>query len=354
MGILIIIFTTVFVALLYSFFSLRAPNLPKPPLKDLAASHGIELGSHTYENRLKDRPYTAILRSQNSFITVDGEAHWVTLRPSPTQYDYTKLDNLITFANNNNMSVQVHHLVWGEEHVLPDWLKNGHYDKKQILDFLHSDITNVVGHYKGKVAEWTVVNEAFSRAQHIYGLHDWWADHLGGGTSYIDDSFIWAHQADPSAKLILNDFYNETDTSVSNAEFNYIKAAKARGVPIDGIGMQMHIDAAYPPNKEAVIKNMQRFGTIGVPTYITEFDVNVNSVKGNAAYKTRLESQITSDMTRACIESKSCVSFDVFGVTEKESLLKFISGTNSPSYLFTSRYQPKPSFYAFRQSWLQP
>jgi endo-1,4-beta-xylanase len=352
--IFIFVFAAIGGVLLYSYFYLSTPDLPSPPLKDLATSHGVEIGVLASARRLGSQPYTDILASQYSFITVDGEAHWVPLRPAPNEYDYTKLDKLMTFARDNNKSVQVHHLVWGEEDALPAWLKNGNYSKTQILDFIHSDITNVVGRYKGRVAVWTVVNEAFSRAQHIYGLQDWWADHVADGTEFIDDSFIWAHQADPDAKLILNDFYNESQSSVSDAEYDYIKAAKARGVPIDGIGIQMHIDSSYPPNKEAVIKNIQRFGAIGVDTYITEFDVNTNSVKGSAADKLRLESKLTYEMARACIESKSCVSFNVFGVTEKDSLLKKITNANSRSYFFTSRYQPKQSFYDFRQAWLAP
>jgi len=353
--IVIILFPIVLIAaVLYWYFSLSAPVLPQPPLKDLAAAHDIELGAHAYLNRLSNKPLTDILTSQFSFLTIDGEANWNIIRPSPTQYDYAKADKLVAFAQAHNMPIQIHHLVWGEQNFLPDWLKNGRYNSAQLLSILHDDISNVVGHYKGKIAVYSVVNEAFSRAQHVNGLSDWWADNIKDGTTYIDDSFIWAHQADPKATLILNDFQNQTENPISNAMYNYIKAAKARGVPIEGIGMQMHINAADPPNTEAMIQNMQRFSAIGVPTYITEFDVNVNYVKGSNAYINRLESQIAYSVVTACIESKSCVSFDVFGITDKEDLIKWLGGTDSHSFLFDSRYRPKPSFYAFRQAWLEP
>ena len=95
-----------------------------------------------------------------------------------------------------------------------------------------------------------MVNKAFSRSQHIYGLHGWWADNTGC-QAYINDSFIWAHQADPSAKLILNDFKDETANSISNAMDSYIQAAKSRGILKGGIGMQMHIDGTNPPSKKS-------------------------------------------------------------------------------------------------------
>jgi endo-1,4-beta-xylanase len=349
-----VVSVTLLTVFLYWYFSVITPELPRPPLKTLAANHNIALGAHAALNRLENKPYREILTSQFNFITIDGESDWSKVHPSPSQYNYTQLDKLVSFAEANNMPIQYHHLVWGEEVFFPAWLKNGHYSSGQLLSIMHDYISNVVGHYKNKVVVWTVVNEAFSRAQHINGLSDWWADNIKGGTTYIDDSFIWAHQADPNTTLILNDFENETENNVSNAMYSYIKAAKARGIPIDGIGMQMHINAADPPSVEAMIKNMQRFDAIGVPTYITEFDVNLNYVKGSNAYKSQLESQITYNVVRACIESKACVSFDSFGITDKESLLKRLGNTDSHSFLFDSRYRPKPSFYAFRQAWIEP
>jgi endo-1,4-beta-xylanase len=339
---------------LYWHFSLSAPDLQGPPLRDLAAAHNVELGMHAKLDRLADAPYADILKSQYASLIIDGEAHWGPLRPSRADYDYSKTDEMLAFAEANKLSLEAHHLLWGEHTWLPDWLKQGDYTKDQLLGLIREHITQVVGRYKGRVAAWTVVNETFTRAEHRYGLDDWWADHLGGGTDYIDQAFRWAHAADPNAVLILNDFENETEGRFSNAMYDYIKSAKAQGVPIHGIGMQLHVSAARPPNKEAVIKNMQRFGELGVKTYVTEFDVNVNSVKGDYTYKRLREAQVTHDMVRACIESKVCVSFAGFGISDKQDTLKWLTHTDSHSFLFDSRFRPKPSFQAFRLAWQQP
>ncbi len=347
------VFLVATIILLYWYFSVTTPNLPKPPLKELAKSHNIELGTHVSLSRITDKPYVNIVVSQFSFMTIDGEANWISLHPSPQVYNYAKADKLVAFAKANNMPIQIHHLVWGEQKFLPNWLKNGHFNKSQLLGIIHQYITNVVNHFKNKVAVWSVVNEAFTRSQHTYGLSDWWANNTGGETTYIDDSFVWAHQTDPNAKLILNDFNNETENNISNSEYSYIKTAKAKGIPINGIGMQMHINAANPPSIGAMVKNMKRFAAIGVPVYITEFDVNLNSVKGSSAYKNKLQAQITYNVVRACIESGSCISFDNFGITNKESFLKWLGHTDSHSFLFNSRYQPKAAFYSFRQAWMQ-
>lgn len=344
----------ILIAISYWYFSLKPPILPEPPLKDLAAAHGVDLGIHVDHKRLNDRIYPDIIKSQFDFVNIDGGAHFSEIHPSPDKTDFSKSDKIVAFAEDHGMRVELHHLVWGDKIVLPKWLTEGNYTKEQLLDILRSHITSVVTHYKGRVNQYTVANETFTEAQHKFGLKNWWADQIGNDTEYLDNFFIWAHEADPSATLILNDFYNETKNSVSDAMYDYVKAAKARGVPIDGVGMQMHIDASRPPKKQDVIDNMNRFADIGVKVYVTEFDVNTNYVKASRTEKNQLESQITYDTARACIESNVCVSFNVFGLTAKNDLLKNITFAKSRDYMFDSRFRPRPSFYSFRKAWQSP
>lgn len=334
-------------------FSLKPPTLLTPPLKDLAAAHNIALGVRVEPDSLHNSIYAGIVSSQFNFLTLDGGgSSFSQIQPGPTTYDFSNADKMVNFATQHNMPVQFHHLVWGDAVNLPNWLLKGSYSKSQILQILHNHIFTIMSRYRGRVQTYTVVNEAFSEDQHIYGVKNWFLDRLGiSNTSYTDQMFTWAHQADPTATLLLNDFDNETETSVSDAMLSYIQAARARGVPIDGIGMQMHIDASRPPSKQAVIANMKRFAAIGVPVYITEFDINTNAVKASNAYKQQLESKIAQDMVGACIESKACVSFDVFGLTNKNDVIRILTRANSREYMFDSRYVPRQQYYAFHSAW---
>lgn len=334
-------------------FSLSPPTLLSPPLKNLAAAHNIALGVHVMPNSLNNKIYSGIVSGQFNFLTLDGGgSQFNQIQPGSTIYNFANADKMVNFAVQHHMPVQFHHLVWGDAAYLPHWLLKGNYSKSQILQILHNHISTIMDRYKGRVQTYTVVNEAFAENQHVYGVKNWFVDHLDmSNTSYVDQMFRWAHQADPRATLLLNDFDNETKTSVSDAMLNYIKAAKARGVPIDGIGMQMHIDASRPPSKEDMITNMKRFAAIGVPVYITEFDINTNAVKGNNAYKQYLESEITKDVVGSCIESKACVSFDIFGLTNKNDLIKKLTRANSREYMFDSRYVPRLQYYAFHSAW---
>ncbi|MDB5163976.1 MAG: hypothetical protein JWS12_594 [Candidatus Saccharibacteria bacterium] len=333
------------------------PQLPSPPLKDLAAQHGLALGNFAILSRLSEKPYADILTSQFNFALADNTPNWYFtdggLRPSPTSYNFSQLDQVVRFASVHSMPVQAHHYVWGEEKWLPSWLTKGHYSSQQLLDIMRDHILTVGGRYRGQIREWSVVNEAFTRGQHTFGLHDWWADNIGS-QSYIDKAFIWAHQADPAAKLILNDFNNEGLTPVSNSMYDYIKAARARGVPIDGLGMQMHIDGTHPPTKDEVVANMKRFGELGVQVYVTEFDVNMNDVPADTAAKDNIEGKIYYEMTRACIESTYCHSFALLGITDKETWYNYLGLPNARPLPFDRHYHPKPAFFALRSALEQP
>ena len=333
------------------YFTLKAPELPYPPVKDLAAAHHVALGIHIDPKRLDSRVYPDIAISQFNLIIIDGGgSHFAEVHPKQNTYDFSQTDKLVNFAAQHNMPVQFHHLVWGDDYVMPKWLVNGKFSQQELLDILHDHVTTIVKRYKGRIAEYSAVNEAITENKHLYGLQNWWAEHLGG-TDYMDKVFVWARQADPSAKLILNDFNNEVANEYSDAQYHYIKSAKARGIPIDAIGMQMHVDAANRHDRKAMAQNMRRFVEIGVPVYITEFDINTNRVVGSNDQKQKLESDIASDVVGACIDSKSCQSFTVFGISSMNSKLKKITSANARAYMFDSRYRPRQQYYSFRTAW---
>jgi endo-1,4-beta-xylanase len=333
----------------------KTPELPEPSLQTLAAKHNIKLGNFAMPKLYNEKPYYDILTSQFDLALVDNQPNWhftdVDLRPAPDKFNFSRVDQVVNFAQENHMEIEMHHYIWGEEKWLPDWLKNGNYTKPQLMDLMHNHIATMGNRYKGKVSHWSVVNEAFTRGQHMYGLRDWWGDHTGNDQSYIDQAFIWARQADPNSKLLLNDFQNEAKNDVSDAMYDYIKDAKARGVPIDGIGMQMHIDGTHPPTKDEVVANMWRFGQLGVKVYVTELDVNMNDVKADPKARDEIQSGIYYEMMRACIESKVCVSFSALGITDKETWYNYMPGTtNASPLMFDREYKPKPAFYSFRDA----
>lgn len=330
------------------------PQLPKPPLKELAERRGLQIGSFASLKYLRERAYTDILSSEFEYAIIDGEPNWrfedFTLRPTKDTFDFNHLDQVFDFADQHDMPVRVQHLLWGDDKWLPEWLTQGDFTKQELLDIIHNHIATVGARYKGKVREYTVVNEAFSRKLLTGGNHDWWGEHIG--EEYIDKAFVWAREADPNAILILNDFGNETEGEISNLMYEYIRAAKARGVPIDGLGMQMHIDATNAPSKENVVKNMRRFHGLGVKIYITEFDVNMHGIEEDKDKEDQRQAAIYSEMLEACLEvgPDVCPNFGFLGLIDRQSWYRGIGLEDANPLLFNEDYSPKPAFFAIRET----
>jgi endo-1,4-beta-xylanase len=339
------------------FQAYATPELSTPPLKELAAQKNIQVGNFAILNHIGEKPYSDILTSQFDFVLADNTPNWYFtdggLRPSPTTYNFKQMDQVMNYAESHHMPIQAHHYLWGEEKWLPDWLKNGQYTKAQLMDIIRDHIMTVGQQYQGRIREWTVVNEAFTRGQHVLGLRDWWADNTGD-MDYIDQSFIWARQADPHAKLILNDFNNEGINDISDAMYDYVKGAKARGIPIDGIGLQMHIDGSHPTSKDEVISNMKRFAALGVNVYVTELDVNMNDLHISGDAKNKIQANIYYDMARACVESKVCHSFALLGITDAETWYTYLGLPDARPLPFDDKYRPKPAWESLRQAFAQP
>jgi len=329
----------------------RPVDLPAPPLKELAIKHNLTLGNFGIATRIDERQYHQILTSQFDLMLIDNTPNWYFtdggLRPSESEFDFKQMDRLVQYAQSNSMKIEAHHYLWGEEKWLPAWLKKGDYSRQQLDTIIDNHIRTVGEHYRGKINNWTVVNEAFSRGQNIYGLRDWWADAYGS-KDYIERAFIEARSADPSSKLILNDFGNESINAISNEMFDYISEAKQKGVPIDGLGMQMHIDGSHPPTKDEVKANMKRFVDIGLLVYVTEFDVNMNDVPAGREDREQIQAKIYYEMLRACIETDGCVSFAYLGITDKETWYNYMGLHESRPLPFDEDYQPKPAFWSMR------
>jgi len=332
------------------YTSQAPPKLLEPSLKTLADQKNLQIGSFASLKYLRERPYRSILSSEFNYAIVDGEPNWrfedSTLRPSKDQYDFTNLDKVFDFAKQNNMPVRVQHLVWGDPKWLPDWLTQGGLSHDELLAIIHDHINTVGARYQGKVREYSVVNEAFSRKLLTGGNHDWWGENIGN--DYIDNSFIWARAADPNAILVLNDFGNETEGDISNLMYDYIKDAKSRDIPIDAIGMQMHISGTNAPSKEKVVSNMRRFAAIGVKVYVTEFDVNMHGVVGSEKDKENYQAQIYSDMLGACLEvgPSICPNFGYLGLVDRQSWYNGIGLNDANPLMFHDDYSPKPAYYS--------
>ncbi|MEU6589617.1 endo-1,4-beta-xylanase [Streptomyces sp. NPDC046881] len=293
-----------------------------------------------------DDGYRALVAGQFSMLTPENDMKPQFVHPQPDVYDFTEADSLIDFAAANDMQVHAHTLVFGE--ALPRWMRQ--VPPAGLEKVMTDHITRVVGHFRGRVAEWDVVNEPLSPDDSDFvdgkpGLrrHIW---EKAMGERYIDTAFRAARAADPRAKLFLNEFGLEEDGDRWEALLSLVKRLKQRGVPIDGVGFQSHIHETGDHVDAAVFAaHVKALADLGLSSRVSEIDVHGDDTDAQA--------QQYSLVLRACADAPSCSSYGTWGVTDR-----YGSTAEEDSYplepgdelLWDVRLRPKPAVEALRDA----
>ena len=312
-------------------------------LRALAEARGFYVGAAVAIPPLLNNPkYAATLSREYNLVVPENVMKMGPLRPTRDTFDFSDADTLVAFAEANGMKVRGHNLVWYQQ--LPAWLTQGQFSRAELLDILHQHITTVVAHYKGRIMDWDVVNEAVGDDAQL--RNDIWLQ--GIGPEYIEDAFRWAHDADPSAKLFYNDYNGEGSGRKSDAIYALVKDLKARGVPIDGVGLQMHVGVDYPPNQAAIRANIARLGALGLQVQITEMDVKIQNGIGTPAQRLAAQARVYRQMLGVCLETPVCTAFLTWGFTDQYSWIPGFTGHPDAPLPFDTAYAPKPAYWALR------
>ncbi|MFF0477729.1 endo-1,4-beta-xylanase [Streptomyces sp. NPDC004284] len=314
---------------------------PRPrTLAELAERHHKYFGSATDNPEFTDAAYRRLLGSEFGQTTPGNAMKWETTEPRRGVFDFTAAEEVMAFAKAHHQKVRGHTLVWHNQ--LPAWLTRGTWTAAELRAVLKNHIQTEVRHFKGRVIHWDVVNEAFNE-DGTY-RESLFSRTLGPG--YIADALRWAHEADPHAKLYLNDYNVDGIGPKSDAYHTLIKQLKADGVPVDGFGIQGHLALQYGFPAD-VRQNMQRFADLGVEVAVTELDIRMNL----PATPSTLATQATwyADYVKACLEVEKCVGVTVWDYTDKYSWIPSVFPGEGAALPYDENLAPKPAYHAIRK-----
>lgn len=319
-----------------------------PPLRELAVARGLEIGTALdIWPPVHDLALESLLGEQFNRVA-PTELYWPTTRGEDQDFFFAPADLAVNYALVHEQALTGMFLIW--DFALPEWLLELHAsgDALALAAAFDEHITTTVSRYAGAIDTWIVVNEA------IWGFADsgepadfaqtLWYDALG--PDYIERAFELARAADPDATLL----YNETGAEALGDKSDFMLALAedfvARGVPIDGVGLQFHIDAASPPVIADVEANMQRFAALGLSIHITELDVSLAGLELPEQQARELQASIYADVLELCLAVPACSNWTVFGFSDRYAWDEL--GDASP-LLFDAAYQPKPAFFAVQE-----
>lgn len=187
-----------------------------------------------------------IINRQYDTYVMENETKPDQIHPSEDTYNFGATDKFVEFGEKYGKTLRGHTLVWHSQ--CPNWFfeDNGETASADLLiERMKDHITTVVSRYKGKIDTWDVCNEVLDDS---FGLRlsSWLkivGDYDGDGDKYdfIEIAFRTAHEADPDARLIINDYSLESSTDKAITMYNMVKKMLSEGVPVDGVGLQMHV-----------------------------------------------------------------------------------------------------------------
>jgi endo-1,4-beta-xylanase len=325
-------------------------------LKNTLLKKGIYFGTYLAPADVQlraPRPpdYLTRISKYFNFYTI-AATYKVTESQKRGVFTFDAGDKGVEFAIANNAQIKGHVLIANDP--LPDWLVKGNFSPDELKDILKTHVQTIVKHYKdkypGKVSIWNVINEPTCNGgvrtdpdkclDHGVEKSIWTDIHKPGSTDptdYIQLAFQWAHEADPNAKLYLNEAGIEQETHPKTERtYQLVKYLKQKGTPINGIGIQAHI-RLYDKDKystKGLINIMNRFADLGLEVQISEFDVIM--AKGairvdNATPTTQLaiavpqQSDFASQAALykmffdACLHAKNCTGFTTWGAWDSTS-----------------------------------
>ena len=186
-----------------------------PGLRDLASARGLYFGTavkNLDSSAFRDPAYRAAVVRDCNILVPEYALKWKEIDRGRGHYDFSAPDALLAFAEAHGMAFRGHPLIWYKSNPIwfDKYLRESPAPARSMVYALMRDhIERVVGHYRGRVQSWDVVNEIFEedrKAPHPRedGLREsLWLKHLG--PDYVGEAFRIAHAADPGALLVLNE-----------------------------------------------------------------------------------------------------------------------------------------------------
>jgi endo-1,4-beta-xylanase len=268
----------------------------------------------------EEADYRAALARHCRQIVGEGGLKWFDIRPSRERFVFDAPDKHLDFASRHGMELRGHTLVWYG--AMPDWTKTIASAAEAERE-LTGHIERVMGRYRGRIRSWDVVNEPIpddpsSRSDIRPSI---WQQRLG--ESHIALALRTAARVDPGAQLVMNEY----DIEFVGARFRrkreaflrLIRDLKLRNVPLHAIGLQGHLRAELPIDKEGLSAFVSELRSLGLEVLVTELDVIDDKLPGPPDLRDALVAARAYDFLEAISVVAKPTAILSWGITDKHT-----------------------------------
>jgi GH35 family endo-1,4-beta-xylanase len=182
--------------------------------------------------------------------------------------DFSKADSLIAWLLEKEIPIRGHNLFFNEkEDELPEWTRNLGTAAFKLA--MKERIDAAMGHFKGKVALWDLINE-ICHGENGSFLSSGMLETKSGDPNILNWIMDEARKIDPDADFVIND-YNLITSNDQTAADQFISKVKSLTSKFDIIGAEGHFGASM--NKSSYEPKINYLAQqLGKPVWLTGVD----------------------------------------------------------------------------------
>ena len=330
-----------------------ARAVPPDPSATRRTGPGIPLGCAVQRKLLDDPDYRDAITAHFDMVVTEDALKWEHLRPNPRDFDFADCDAIVKFAKGAGLSIRGHALVYHGQ--TPPWLEEMR-TREEAEEDMRRAIATIVGRYRGVIGSWDVVNEFTADAPEIgTGMRRTIWERLIGD-DYIAIALRATAEADPSAQLVLSDYFLEYKGAHYDARravmLRVVRDLVRRGVPLHAVGMQGHLFADRQVDRAAVAKLTADLRALGIDLLVSELDIIDQAYPAEIETRDRLAAQQAFELLDAVTEGGGAHSLLTWGVSDRASWtswhMKRADGLPTRPLALDASFRPKPLMHVLQ------
>jgi endo-1,4-beta-xylanase len=337
---------------------------PAPSLAAAARRRGRFFGAAIRMDQLDADPTLkeAVLHECSS-LTPEIHFNWNSFRYHKDSWWFEHADSLVALAQQHDLHVRGHSLLW--EQTTPRWAIK-QLKKTKDWGLVQTFFKEVLPRYEGKVHEWDVVNEPIDSEHGVDGLRTT-IFYKSFGPGYIERAMHEARRWDKKTKLFINEYGFDYDNPVEEDRrtlfLKLVERLKKNGVPLDGVGVQAHLDLSKGPLKPHIVRNfLKELRGFDIDIVITELDVKEDNKGAPLPLRDKRVAVEARAFLDVALDEPAVTGVVTWGLSDRHSWLEDQSKGLPPLHHahkinrglpYDARFERKEMYYAMREAFLQ-
>lgn len=288
-----------------------------------AARTGRIFGAAVRSGQLADPAIRQAILRDCAAVTPEIELKWNAVEPMRGRLSLAGVDDIVKFAAENGRTVRGHTLMWHRS--TPAWaeqLLRSQRDWRLISRFFGS----VMPRYGDVIRQWDVVNEPIDTGHRMDGLRqNVFLEAFG--PDYIARALHEARRFAPAARLMINDYSLEYDSQVERDRryllLRLIERLRKSGAPLDGLGLQGHLDLRKGTIAAASIAAfLKEVAGMGLEIVVTELDVKESDYAAPVDVRDRMVADEVRRYLDVVLAEKGVSGVLTWGLGDRQSWLE--------------------------------